>query len=166
MKRAVGMLMLAMLVTSGEVWAASCSVSATGVAFGAYNHLSGSPLDSTGTVTVQCTGGGLLSAKNVSYTIQLNAGSSGSFSPRKLASGANLLDYNLYRNSARTTIWGNGSGGTSTVGGSFTLGNCVLFLLCSDETESRNHTVYGRIPASQNVPAGSYSDTITVTVNY
>jgi spore coat protein U-like protein len=102
----------------------------------------------------------------VSYTIQLNAGSSGSFSPRKLASGANLLNYNLYTTSARTTIWGNGSGGTSTVGGSFTLGNCTLLLLCSDETESRNHTAYGRIPASQNVPAGSYSDTITVTVNY
>jgi len=142
-------------------------VSATGVAFGAYNRLSMASADSTGTVTAQCTGGGgLLSAENVSYTIQLNAGSSGSFSPRMMASGANLLNYNLYTTSARTTIWGNGSGGTSTIGGAFTLGTCALFVLCSNETESRPHTVYGRIPAGQNVPAGSYSDTITVTVTY
>jgi len=30
----------------------------------------------------------------------------------------------------------------------------------------RTYTVYGRTVASQNVPPGSYADTITVTVNY
>lgn len=158
-------MVLMVSLSAANVQGASCTVSATGVAFGAYNRLSMAPADSTGTMTVQCTGGaGLLSPENVSYTSALNAGSSGSFSPRRMASGANLLNYNLYTTSAHTTIWGNDSDGTSTIGGVFTLGTC--FVLCSNETESRNHTLYARIPANQNVPAGTYSDTITVTVTY
>ena len=71
--------------------------------------------------------------------------------PRKMTSGANILNYNLYTNAARTTVRGDGSGGTSTQA---TNGTNVT------------RTVYGRIPALQNAFVGSYSDAIIVTIVY
>jgi spore coat protein U-like protein len=134
---------------------ANCNVNATSVSFGAYNVFNPSPTDATGQVTVSCTG--LVLSLSVSYQIQLSPGSSGSFAARTLVSGANLLSYNLYRDAARTSIWGDGSSGTSTVNDGYSLG---LF------TVIRNYNVYGRIPALQNAVAGSYADSIIVTVNY
>lgn len=37
-------------------------------------------------------------------------------------------------------------------------------LVCMQGT--RGHTVYGRLPASQSVPAGSYLDQVTLTITY
>jgi spore coat protein U-like protein len=72
-----------------------------------------------------------------------------------MANGTNLMQYNLYTTSAHTAIWGDGTSSTSTVAGT---GVGVL-------TASPN-TVYGNIPISQDLPAGTYSSIITVTVNY
>jgi spore coat protein U-like protein len=63
------------------------------------------------------------------------------------------LGYGLYTTNAYGTIWGDGSGGTTTVAGT---GNGAAQAV----------TVYGRIPPSQFVAAGSYTDHVTVTVNY
>lgn len=145
--------MAGLLVAQAPVHAA-CSTSATNVAFGTYVPTSGSPKDSTGTVTVSCT---TLIGLLISYTIKLNAGDSGSFAQRYMILGANHLNYNLYTDLLHTQIWGDGSGGTFTVTDGY---------LLNIGTTSRNYTVYGRIPASQNVAAGSYSDLITVTVTY
>lgn len=48
--------------------------------------------------------------------------------------------------------------------GAGTISTSVLGLPCL--AGSANHTVYGRIPAAQNVPSGAYADTITVTVTF
>lgn len=138
-----------------NAWAVldSCTVSASGVGFGVYNPFSGSSLDSTGTVTVSCFGvlGGV-------FQVALSTGGSGTFSPRRMASGANTLSYNLYVDSSRTQIWGDGSGGTSIQSL-----NCILLCLGIPQ----NFTVYGRIPASQTgTHSGTYGDTITVTVTF
>ncbi len=135
----------------------TCSVSATSVSFGVYDPFDSNPTDTSGTITVSCTG--LVLSVLVSYDILLNKGIHASgFLPRQMASGVNTLDYNLYTDSARTIVWGDGTGGTSFVTDGYTLG---LF------TVHRNYTVYGRIPAGQtSVHTGDYSDTITVTVNY
>ncbi len=126
--------------------AASCSVSATNLAFGDYDSLGGLPVDSVGSVTVSC----ILS---LGYNIELSQGGAGSFDPRTLISGANTLDYNLFTDATYLTIWGDGSASTAVVSGS--VGLLLLPVV---------HTVYGRIPGGQNVAAGSYADTITVTV--
>jgi spore coat protein U-like protein len=134
---------------------AACSVSATAVSFGSYDPLSPLNTDATGTVTVTCSG--LLNVL-VSYEVLLSRGGAGSYTPRRMASGGNTLDYNLYTNITRSTIWGDNTGGSSRVTGSM-----LVQLLVPT---SNLHTVYGRIPAQQNVAAGLYADTITVTVNY
>ncbi len=138
--------------------ACSCSVSTTPVSFGVYNPLSASPLDSVGNVRVSCGGvAGLL----VPYQIALSQGvNSSNFSLRKMASGANRLAYDLYTDSAHTSIWGNGiNEGTQTVPGFITI---VLL-----GPTYQGHTLYGRIPGSQTtVRAGSYNDVVIVTVTY
>lgn len=133
----------------------SCSVSATAVNFGTYNPLSGSAAQSTGTVTVDCQV--LLVGLFVSWTVTLSSGASGSYVARQLQSGANALSYNLYTNAARTSVWGDGSNGTSVI-------SANPFLVVGSNTV--NYTVYGSIPAAQDRPAGSYTDTLTVTMTY
>src|SRR5437868_9911714 len=90
----------------------ACSVTASALSFGAYNPTSGSPLDGTSSISVYCTVGS-------AYTVALDIGTGGgAYTARGIANGANVLDYNLYTSSARTTVWGDGTGATSTVGGS------------------------------------------------
>jgi len=132
---------------------AACTVAANPTSFGVYDSAAALPLDATGNVAVTCSGlVGLYS-----YTIQLDAGSSGSYLSRQMFSVGNTLNYNLYSDVTRLIVWGDGTGGTATVSGII---NVILFPV------TNNHAVYGRIPTLQNVPAGSYVDTITVTVNY
>lgn len=143
------------LVGTGHAWALTCSLSAVGTSFGTYNPFSATPLDSAGSVTVTCEN---LVSLLVSYSVQLSPGSSGGYAPRRLNGTGYQLDYNLYTDATRASVWGDGSGGTSTVNDGYLLG--ALFPVV------RNYTVYGRMPAGQNVAPGSYTDTITVTINY
>jgi len=122
---------------------ANCTVSAGSVVFGSYDVFSVQPLDGAGSIGIDCD-------PATPYSISLGTGG-GSYGQRELASGGDSLGYNLYTGATRVVVWGDGSGGTGTVGGS---------------TAQASHTVYGRIPAGQNVPAGSYGDTIIVTVSF
>lgn len=135
--------------------ACSCLVVATPVLFGIYDPQSGSAVTSNGSLTVTCTA--IAVGFNVSYVISLSAGDAGSFSPRTMTGGSAPLNYNLYTTAGLTTIWGDGTSGTGTVSDSYT----ALIL-----PAIRIYTIYGNLPALQNVIAGSYSDTITVTVTY
>jgi spore coat protein U-like protein len=126
----------------------ACIVAATALSFGSYNPTSASNTDATTTLSVTCTSG-------TSYTVGLNAGtgSGATVTSRKMTNGGNTLGYALYQDSSRTTNWGN-TPGTDTPA-SATAGSSAATL-----------TVYGRITAGQNVPAATYTDSITVTVNY
>lgn len=145
-----------------EAHAHTCSVQSTALAFGGYASPSGPRVDSTATVQVHCTPTYLLLACSVSYTLSLSHGTVGTPGTRLMAAGSGQLRYDLYRDAARTVPWGDGGGGGGTVGGSITSG--LLGLVCAPGT--RNHTVYGRIPANQNVPAGAYQDQVVLTITY
>lgn len=135
--------------TDAAAQSPSCTISATSVAFGSYNVFSTSADDSTGTVTYRCNS----RASNIRIT--LSRGSSNTFSTRTMRKGSESLGYNLYTNAARTTIWGDGSSGTSV----YTLAN-------PPDNSNVSVTIYGRIPAGRDVSAGSYSDTIAATINF
>jgi spore coat protein U-like protein len=122
---------------------AGCSMGVVNVVFGAYNTLSASSLDGAGSVSVTCDA-------TTSFQIALSKGQ-GSFAARQLQSGADVLYYNLYTDALRSLIWGDGTVGTTLVSGSGT---------------AATYTVYGRIPGGQNLPAGSYGDSITVTLDF
>jgi spore coat protein U-like protein len=152
---------LASLAAGPAFGGASCSVAVTGVNFGIYDVSVTSPTDSTGAVTITCSylppGG----ATNVVFQVSLGAGTSGSLNPRQLASGPERLNYNLYRDAARTLIWGNGLAGSSVAAGNLTVGPGV-----GNGTRSASFPVYGRIPAQQAVNTGNYADTIVVTMEF
>jgi spore coat protein U-like protein len=134
----------------------SCTASASSTAFGSYNPFNAASVDSVGNVQVSCSLIGVISI-NVAYTIALSAGSGGSYASRRLSGGGQTLTYGLYTDPTRSTSWGDGSAGTSTVADGYLLG-----LL----TVNRGYAVYGRIPGGQNVTPATYVDTVTVTVNY
>jgi spore coat protein U-like protein len=122
----------------------TCTVTVSPVIFGNYSPFSAAPLDSTGQVVANCAGA-------QGYAVTLNAGvNSGSFSNRHLVHGKSRLFYQLYSDGARTRVWGDGTGGSTIV----------------SATTSASLTIYARIPALQNVAAGTYADTVLVTINY
>ncbi len=151
MKKIMAALVLAL--SSHPAWSA-CSISAQPTAFGNYNPLSVTPLDAAGQVTVNCS---FVISLLTTYTVKLSTGSSGTYSPRRMQSGANTLSYNLYLDALRLLTWGDGSAGTSFVSNTQLIGIGGF---------SQSYPVYGRIPAQQNVATGAYSDTITVTLDY
>jgi spore coat protein U-like protein len=136
----------------------NCTASASGIAFGIYNPLSPVADTSTGTVNVTCVGHGTGSA-NVTVNVTLSAGLSGSYATRKMFSGVNTLNYNIFWSTAYNQIIGDGSGGSFA-------GSAGPFVVPAGGSNLATGTFYGRIPASQDVAPGSYSDVITVTVTY
>lgn len=131
---------------------AACTVSATSVNFGAYDVFQAAPTDSNGTITVVCN--------TFTFVADVDIGpspNSGGFNPRRmrLFAGADLLSYNLFREAGRTTIWGDGTSGTSSA---------ILYFLFANNP--RVLTVYGRIPAAQDVRAGQYTEILTVTITF
>ncbi|MGS0741488.1 Csu type fimbrial protein [Glaciimonas sp. GG7] len=143
-----------MLPLSAHALLASCTASlvGAGIAFGSYASPGSANSDSTGTVRITCNGVGLF----VSYTVTLGTGS-GSYANRTLKSGANFLNYNMYVDATRLQVWGNGNAGTYALGNSYLIGFGPV---------TNNYTVYGRIPGSQSKPAGTYTDSVIVTVTY
>ena len=123
----------------------ACTLNVTGMNFGSYDVFSNSALDTTGNIDVNCPSG-------VGYSIELTEGG-GTHTQRVMGSGAHRLNYNLYTAANRAVVWGDATSGTVTVNGTG-IGVNV------------NHAVYGRIPALQNVHAGSYSDIIIVELTF
>lgn len=146
---------LTFLLLAGTVYAApQCTISASPVIFGNYDPLSASPVTGTGTLTFQCQSG--VTGLGITYTISLSSGS-GTYTQRTLTSGPNILNYNLYTDSTLTTVWGDGSSGSATV---------ATTVSKPQASAGVTNTVYGNIPALQDVVPGSYTDNITVTVTF
>lgn len=136
----------AALFAAFMVWpglAQACAVGVSGLSFGTYDERS--VATGTATVRVDCASG-------VSYEVRLSAGG-GSHADRRLSNGSGgTLSYNMYTSASHAQIWGDGiASGTVAVGGGGTGLEQVL-------------TAFGLIPANQNPAAGSYSDSIVVTI--
>ena len=128
----------------------NCTISTAALTFGSYDPVvahASTNLDGTGTVIVACT-------KGATSTIGLGLGSNASGSVRRMKdSGTNYITYELYQDSGRSTVWG-------------TAGGALLSPGAAPSKVARNFTVYGRVASNQDVPAGSYNDTVVATVNF
>jgi spore coat protein U domain-containing protein, fimbrial subunit CupE1/2/3/6 len=139
----------------------TCTASNTTINFGPYPVLSGTVLDGVGSFTVTCVNGTASSA-TVTYTAKLPGSTLPQLAP---PSGTDRLSYALYVDSARTQIWGDGTGGTFTISGAMTIA-------ANSTLTGTAINFYGRIsPGGQDVSAVSpgpspttYSQTLTVTV--
>jgi spore coat protein U-like protein len=153
MRAAVKVLVAAALVLAPSVAHATSScrlMSVTPVGFGAYDPFAQWPTDSVGSVTILCSG----ITATPPIVLQLGRGRSSSFFPRSMSGGAYSLNYNLFIDAGRLGVWGDGSGGTATV------------TVAAPEGQPVTTQVYGRIYALQSVAAGTYADSVLVTVQF
>lgn len=125
----------------------NCTIATTAIAFGTYDPVvtnASTPLDAQGTVTIACT-------KGATAQIGLNGGLN---TTREMSDGGtNRLSYQLYSDSGHSTVWGNTAGSWVTP-------------VAAPSKAGRTFDVYGRVGANQDVPAGSYTDTVVATVNF
>ena len=142
---------------------ATCTVSSSGLAFGAYQPLSFAgklhSVDQTSSATISLSCLGVLPT---GYKLSLGPGNYGSgnrISPRYLQNLSQVGDpmqFNVYTDAAYSSIWSDGM----TAGPPFT-GTIPIGL------SQRNHTAYGRIPGGQStLKAGQYADTLTMTLSF
>lgn len=141
---ALGLLLLA---APGATHAA-CTIGATGVSFGAYDVFSAVPVDATGSVVFQCD-------RRRPVSIGLDAGSAPGFGQRRMRQGSETLRYDLYLDAVRTLVWGDGTGGTRRYVRSPT-----------PVDQNVTVTIFGRIPAGQDVAAGPYADSLMATIDF
>jgi len=119
--------------------ASTCTVSGNTMAFGAYT---GAVVDQTGIITANCT-------KGTNFSVAMTSAQTGGF--YEMASGANILNYKVYSNNARTTE---------------IVQNTVILTDNNASGNNQNTTIYGRIPAAQVANIGAYSGTTTFTLTY
>ncbi|BAY20613.1 hypothetical protein NIES2100_03550 [Calothrix sp. NIES-2100] len=124
-----------------------CSFSSTSVIFGAYDVFNTTSTTSTGTITYDCSSANPTPSL---ITIDLSQGNSAAYDYRELRSTNDAINYNLYLDPGGQFIWGNGTNSQH-----YTSTNL-----------SGTVTIYGIIPARQNVKVGNYTDSITATLNF
>ena len=127
---------------------ATCTITTTNMNFGSYNSTQASSTLAQATITATCSNG-------TNAVVSLNAGvNAGGDSRRKLKNTGNqVLNYDIFTIIDYSLVWGDGTGGTITL---------PIFSEGNPETL----TAYGAISPGQNVPVGSYSDTVAVTITY
>lgn len=131
----------------------NCIISTSAVNFGAYDPIVAnlsSPRNGTGTVTVTCTSGAD-AAITLGQGANPDTGSLDDAPLRRMADGSNFLAYALYQDGSFSTVWGNDASTDFETTGTGT---------------AQNLTVHGQIAPNQNVPQGSYSDTVVATVTF
>ncbi len=138
----------ALIVAERPASAQWCSFGTTSVDFGSYDVFNTVPLASTGSITYQCFFAG-------NMTIWLSKGMNApTNNPRQLSTGIDRLNYNLYLDATHSQVWGDPSPNRYFTN--------LPFLMWQPATV----TVYGLIPAGQDVRAGAYTDSVVVTFQF
>ena len=138
------------LLLPGIANALNCQVTLNPLPFGMYTPGMSGHLDSVSDITIRCV------AQPGSYAVTVGPGLSGNQLLRTLLGGpGEFLNYNLYRDAARTQIWGDGTPPTFVVTGSRPgVGQPTINV----------HPLYGRVFSGQNPNPGNYADNLLVTV--
>lgn len=146
----------------------TCTVQANALAFGTVNATTQKDATTTFNVTCNTAGLAVLGSARVRLCLSIGDGSGGAgqYLPRRMSSGSNLLAYQLYRDAARSQVWGatgNASVPTPTV---VDLAYSVPLLGGSLTVPV---TVYGRVPSGQALTVGSYGSSFSgaaATIQY
>lgn len=125
-----------------------CTIdAATDLDFGNVPGLIDANHDQASTITMTCT-------NRTAWNVALDNGQNASGGVRRMQrdGGGSHVTYELYHDPSRTQRWGATRGSDTRVG--------------TGTGNPQNVTVHGRVPAGQSIPAGTYRDTITITVTY
>lgn len=150
--------LLVLMLSGSPAWAQTCTFTNTGLNWGNIDLSLGTAFDLTGTFTANCTGA---PGFTVRVCPNFNAGSggvNGSGSERYKLNGANQLRYNIYRNAARTTVWGSRTWGLPPTPPT------INVALGGGGTGTASQTMWARVFAAQTgLPAGLYSSVFSGT---
>jgi spore coat protein U-like protein len=70
-----------------------------------------------------------------------------------MAAGTNKIRYDLYQDTLHTTVWGD-------------VGTAAAKSYTSTGMAGTTLTIYGRMPSGQDAVTGSYTDTVTATIQF
>jgi len=136
---------------------AACKInSASAIAFGNYDPAVANATaskDAQGTVQIVCTKSAV-AVVSMDQGINPGTGSTCSAPSRQMNSGTSKLAYGIYQDLAHGTPWG------------CTSGTNTLQFTATGAATPNNFTTFGSVPGGQDLPAGSYSDTVTVSVTF
>jgi spore coat protein U-like protein len=128
--------------------AANCVLTAGSLDFGAYDPLGANDtadLDQAGSFAVKCV-------KGSAAQLGLGQGANYSAGRRLVSGGTNYLNYELYKDAGRSTVWtGVGAG--------------RLAYTATTKAE-QTISIYGRVTGGQDAAAGSYTDTVVATADF
>ncbi|MCE9667179.1 fruiting body spore coat protein U [Myxococcus stipitatus] len=135
----------------------ACSITSGSLNFGSYDPLvvnasAGVDLLASGTLTVQCTllGSAVLTLGQGTHPA---SGSTDAVPLRRMRNtvSTDFLDYFLYQDVTRLVVWGN----TAGTGLPYTGTGLPVPV-----------NVYGTVPRGQNIPSGTYNDTVVATLTF
>ncbi|MDX1810565.1 MAG: spore coat U domain-containing protein [Gammaproteobacteria bacterium] len=149
--KALVQILLILLQCSALAHAASnCSANVSPLNFPPYDMFDGAPSQSQTEIAINCD-------TDLPYVVKIGPGQNalGDFSRRQLLSGdgGNPLFYNLFLDSSYSRIWGDGNGFSEFYSG-VGLGRPEIL------------RVFGRIPVSQNIRPGLYTDSVIITIEW
>ncbi len=156
---APALLAIALAGACANVQAAiTCVFTTYSVAFGNYDPSAAGATNGSGTVSVNCTRDNVTGSPNFTVALAIGAGNWGSFANRQMqiSTGSERLLYNLYRDPARTLIWGDGI--------AYPTASIPITGIAKNSSKTGSFTIYGRIPALQNVAAGNYADSVLISI--
>ena len=121
----------------------SCTLNGGTLSFGEYTTGQVDDLDAEGTISFSnCSG---------TLTFELDGGQAQNIDGRRMTNGGQQLNYQIYRNAARNSVWGQG-------------GNAQQIVLVVPQSGTVD--VYGRIAGGQNVSSGDYTDIVNITLTF
>lgn len=133
--------------------AITCNITSGGI-FTAYDPAAGGNNVTQTSFTVTCTKGAAGDPATVNYGVLVNNGLYALGVNNRAAFGANRIKYDVYTNSTCGTAWKGGTAITGTVN------------TPSVGTFTATSTFWGCVAPAQAVPAGTYTDTVTMTMAY
>lgn len=140
-------------LTVGATVVNNCTIGTSDLTFGNYDPIvtnASASLDNTGTVTITCTSGAV-AAITLGQGANADPSSTDAAPLRRMTDSVNFLSYSLFSDAGRSVVWGN---------------TTAVDVETTGTGAADAHTVYGRVTAGQNVPAGGYSDTVVATVTF
>ncbi len=146
----------------------TCTVQPTTLAFGPVTATAVRDATTTFNVTCNTTGLAVLGSARVRMCIGIGDGSGGvgQYLPRRMSSGSNIVQYQIYRDSTRTQVWG--ATGNATVPNPLVLDFAYSVPLLGGSL-TQQVTLYGRVPSGQSLTVGSYTSNFSgaaTTIQY
>lgn len=154
MKIVLRLLLLAAALVPGVASAViSCSIASSGFA-AAYDPAAPGFNTTQTFFTVTCTRGSALDPTSLSYGVTVDNGLYPTGANNRAAFGANRIRYDVYRDAACTSKWK----GATAISGTITFSGTG--------TVTQNQAYWGCVNAGQALPAGTYTDSVAMTLSY